>query len=78
MFDDKTHMLQCPQPSPTPVCMYESTNRTKADPTGLRAFGPRLQWMKMPEDADVLDLWPCRGSKNLCRYAWNMYRVLSL
>lgn len=25
--------------------------RTKADPTGLKAFGPRLQWMKMPEDS---------------------------
>ena len=24
--------------------------RTKADPTGLKAFGPRLQWMKMPEE----------------------------
>jgi len=29
--------------------------RTAADPTGLKAFGPRLQWMKMPEDFHFIE-----------------------
>lgn len=29
--------------------------RTASDPTGLKAFGPRLQWMKMPEDFHFIE-----------------------
>ena len=32
--------------------------RTASDPTGLKAFGPRLQWMKMPE------AWEAKKTKN--------------
>ncbi|CAE7554370.1 nadD [Symbiodinium sp. CCMP2456] len=29
--------------------------RTEADPTGLRAFGPRLRWMEMPEQFHFIE-----------------------